>query len=64
MSLAPLTPTCILCVCVYEQVQAKESMMAILAVCMFGTSATLEGMNAALHSQVKKEKKMVGLIVG
>lgn len=35
-----------------SQVQAKESMLTILAVCMFGTSSILESMAATLDTQV------------
>ncbi|CAN0409779.1 unnamed protein product, partial [Laminaria digitata] len=34
-----------------REVQAKESMVIILAVCLFGTKAVLEGMSDAFHAQ-------------
>lgn len=34
-----------------RQVQAKESMVIILTVCLFGTKAVLEGMSDAFHAQ-------------
>ena len=50
------------CVCVFVcvvpyQVQAKESMLTILAVCMFGTSTILESMAASLDTQVCTQAK-------
>lgn len=41
-------------VCPSRQVQAKESMMTILAVCMIGTSKILETMAASLDAQVRR----------
>lgn len=34
------------------QVHAKESMLTILAVCMIGTNAILEGMDSTISAQV------------
>eukprot|EP00904_Undaria_pinnatifida_P003457 jgi/Undpi1/13111/HiC_scaffold_8.g02773.m1 len=42
-----------------REVQAKESMVIILAVSLFGTKAVLEGMNDTFHAQVRSGMAIV-----